>query len=492
VVLAGADAGQALAELRPRLADDATLLVESTGQSEPVVAGWHPLRRLDTDGFRLVELGRGDAPTDADALYSATTDGTVTPAPEPATAPGDGTPPANVADRGETAPAPAAPDPAPAAPDPAPAAPPAAASPSPSPSTAPAPTAPAPGPTSRRTRLLAVGAVAALAAVVVAVVVALVTTTGYVGFAVTLLALAGLGSAAGLAWLQNRSARKVERALRRHREKDAAARARAQKQLAAATSSMQERSKALDERLAVLERDLHVVTASTLETARRLPEPRTPETFTDPHELTAMHQNQAVANLFALVPVRGVIPFMGGWAASPDLVLTLVGEVLSRRPALVVECGSGVSTLWMSLVIDHFGLDTRIVSLDHDPVYAEQTRQTLRDHGVAHVAEVRDAPLAPTGLPGHDTPWYALESVEDLHDIGLLFVDGPPDATGPLVRLPAVPLLKDRLAPRASVVLDDVVRAAEQEVTSRWAAILPDFTLTRLSLQKDASRFRRG
>jgi hypothetical protein len=60
------------------------------------------------------------------------------------------------------------------------------------------------------------------------------------------------------------------------------------------------------------------------------------------------------------------------------------------------------------------------------------------------------------------------------------------------VRLPAVPLLKDRLAPRASVVLDDVVRAAEQEVTSRWAAILPDFTLTRLSLQKDASRFRRG
>nr|WP_255524181.1 class I SAM-dependent methyltransferase [Terrabacter sp. MAHUQ-38] len=183
---------------------------------------------------------------------------------------------------------------------------------------------------------------------------------------------------------------------------------------------------------------------------------------------------------------------MGGWAASPDLVLTLVGEVLTRRPALVVECGSGVSTLWLSLVIDHFGLETRVVSLDHDPVYAEQTRQTLRDHGVAHVAEVRDAPLAPTGLPGHDTPWYALESIEDLHDIGLLFVDGPPDATGPLVRLPAVPLLKDRLAPRASVVLDDVVRAAEQEVMSRWAAILPDFTLTRLSLQKDASRFRRG
>ncbi|MBC9823780.1 class I SAM-dependent methyltransferase [Terrabacter sp. MAHUQ-38] len=470
VVLAGADAGRALTELAPRLAGDATLLVESTGDSEPPIAGWHPLRRLDADGFRLVELGRGDAPTAADATSPVTTDGadaSTATATGPA-ASGDGTPPVTAAGQAAQAttsvPAPAAE----------------------------APTVPAPGSTSRRSRFLALGAVAALAAIAAAVVVALVTTTGYVGFAVTILALAALGGGAGLAWLQSRSARQVQQALRRQREKDRAARTKAQKQLAVATSSMQERTRALDERLALLEQELHVVSASTLETARRLPETRTPEMFTDPHELTAMHQTQAVANLFALVPVRGVIPFMGGWAASPDLVLTLVGEVLTRRPALVVECGSGVSTLWLSLVIDHFGLETRVVSLDHDPVYAEQTRQTLRDHGVAHVAEVRDAPLAPTGLPGHDTPWYALESIEDLHDIGLLFVDGPPDATGPLVRLPAVPLLKDRLAPRASVVLDDVVRAAEQEVMSRWAAILPDFTLTRLSLQKDASRFRRG
>ncbi|MFC7598238.1 class I SAM-dependent methyltransferase [Terrabacter sp. GCM10028922] len=483
VVLAGSDADQALAELLPRLADDATLLVESSGASEPAVAGWHALRRLDADGFRLVELGRGDAAGAAGATSSVTSNHAMASAPVLSTASGDGPPSAPAADRG-------------AAPDPT-ATPASGTPPQPAASPAPtaAPTAPPPGSTSRRSRLLALGAVAAVAAVAavtVAVVVALVTTTGYVGFAVTLVTLVLLGGVAALAWLQQRGTKKVQATLGRHRDKDRAARAKAQKQLTAATSSMQARTEALDERLAVLERELHVVSASTLETARRLPEPRTPEMFTDPHELTAMHQTQAVANLFALVPVRGVIPFMGGWAASPDLVLTLVAEVLSRRPALVVECGSGVSTLWMSLVIDHFGLETRIVSLDHDPAYAEQTRQTLRDHGVAHVAEVRDAPLTPTGLPGHDTPWYALESIEDLHDIGLLFVDGPPDATGPLVRLPAVPLLKDRLAPRASVLLDDVVRAAEQEVTSRWAAILPDFTLTRLSLQKDASRFRRG
>ncbi len=335
-------------------------------------------------------------------------------------------------------------------------------------------------------------AAAAVAVLVVALLTAVVTTTGYLGFAVTLVALGGLGGLAGIAWLQRQSSRRVQAILRRNRGKERTARTGSDRQVAALSDTLATRTRGLEARLDTLEHELHVVTATTLETARRLPEPRTPETFTDPHELKALHQTQAVANLFALVPARGVVPFMGGWAASPDLVLTLVGELLSRRPALVVECGSGVSTLWMALVIDHFGLESRIVSLDHDPVYAEQTRRTLRDHGVAHLAEVRDAPLEPTGLPGHETPWYALGAVEDLRDIGLLFVDGPPDATGPLVRLPAVPVLAGRLAPRASIVLDDVVRAGEQEVTTRWSVLLPDFALEHLPLQKDASRFRRG
>ena len=470
VVLAGVDVSRALSELLPRLADDATLLVETPGDEGPSVSGWLGRGVREVAGLRFVELGRGTGPATGPATEMSGSTAATGPAEVAGT--GAGLTPAEVETPTE------------------------AAGGSAGRADAPAPTSPAtptaPGSATLRNRLVVIAGVSGIACLAVALVVALVTTTGYVGFAVTLVALVALGGLAALAWLQQRSARTVQATLGRNRDKDRAARAKAQKQLATATSSLQSRSAALDARLATVERDLHVVAASTLETARRLPEPRTPETFTDPHELTSMHQTQAIANLFALVPTRGVVPFMGGWAASPDLVLTLVGEVLSRRPALVVECGSGVSTLWLSLVIDHFGLETRIVSLDHDQVYAEQTRQTLRDHGVAHVAEVRDAPLAPTGLPGHDTPWYSLEAVEDLHDIGLLFVDGPPDATGPLVRLPAVPVLKDRFAAQASVVLDDVIRAAEQEVTSRWATILQDFTLTHLPLQKDASRFRRG
>lgn len=483
VVLADADAAAAVTRLAPRLTADAVVLVEST-RHDRAVPGRHVTEHVTLDGFELDVLepvGAPPRPAGADAPAAAADDTPAETNPDTtAGTPAHGTPAA------------------------------AGTSPTTSSAGADTPTAPAPtsssgredrdpdrtpaptrGRTTAGTAAAAGGAVLVLV-LVVAVVVAQLTTTGYVGFAVTALALSGAAALAGLALLQRRGIRALRASLEADRARERSARSRLERRLADVGTGVQADTAALAARVEDVERTLTVVTASALETARRLPEPRGAETFTDPAELQAMHQTQAVANLFALVPVRGVIPFMGGWAASPDLVVVLVQEVLTRRPALVVECGSGVSTLWMALVIDHFGLETRIVSLDHDPEYAEQTRQTLRDHGVAHVAEVRDAPLGPAGLEGHDTDWYAVEAIEDLHDIGLLFVDGPPDTTGPLVRLPAVPLLRDRLAPRASVVLDDAVRAGEQEVTTRWQAVLPDFTLTRLPLQKQASRLRRG
>ena len=196
-------------------------------------------------------------------------------------------------------------------------------------------------------------------------------------------------------------------------------------------------------------------------------------------------------NLFALVPVRDVIPPMGGWAASADVVSVLIGDLLRIRPRLVVECGSGVSTLWTALAIEHYGLDCRVVSLDHDTHFAEQTRRSLRAHGVDRHAEVRDAPLLPAEIEGHSTVWYDRAALVGLTGIGLLFVDGPPDRTGPLVRYPAVPLLKARLAPTATIVLDDLIRPGEKEVVARWRLQLPDFEVQLLPLQKSAAVFRR-
>jgi hypothetical protein len=202
-------------------------------------------------------------------------------------------------------------------------------------------------------------------------------------------------------------------------------------------------------------------------------------------------QIQDLVRLFVNIPAAARVPPMGGWAASPDLVAVLVDEFLRLRPGLVVECGSGVSTLWLALAARHHGIDTRVVALEHDATFAESTRDTLVRHGVDDIAEVRLAPLKPCSLAGHDSSWYDEAALADLHDVGLLFVDGPPASTGDHARFPAVALLRDRLAQSSSVLLDDMIREDEQEVARQWEGLLPEHARTDLMLDKGAVLFRR-
>ena len=203
-------------------------------------------------------------------------------------------------------------------------------------------------------------------------------------------------------------------------------------------------------------------------------------------------QVEAIQNLSAMVPTSDVLPATRGWAASPDLLLVLVDQLMQRRPSLIVECGSGASTLWLALAMRRFGIDGRIVALDHDPVYAASTRGFLTRHGVADLAEVRDAPLEDFSLAGSSYSWYAREAWKDLTGIGLLFVDGPPAATGAKARYPALPLLREALSPAATVILDDLVVPDMQETLRLWLDAYPEFGSEILPLEKQAALLRQG
>lgn len=198
-------------------------------------------------------------------------------------------------------------------------------------------------------------------------------------------------------------------------------------------------------------------------------------------------QIQALVQLLAVLRPERPLPPLGGWAASPDLLLHLVDLVKVTRPATVLECGSGSTTLALALAIDRHDLPTRVVSLDHDDYYADQTRATLAEHGVAAHATVLPAPLVPTGLEGHATRWYdvrPLAALPPFDPAAILVVDGPPGTTGPLARYPALPLLAPYLADGATVLLDDQARDDEQQVTARWLAESPDAAFTSVDLLK--------
>lgn len=203
-------------------------------------------------------------------------------------------------------------------------------------------------------------------------------------------------------------------------------------------------------------------------------------------------QLEALQNLSVLLPANDVLPATRGWAASPDLLMVLVDLVITERPSLVVECGSGASTLWLALAIRRFGIDGRIIALDHDPVFGGKTRDLLVRHDVCDLAEVRDAPLESFRLDGETYSWYARRAWEDLTGVDLLFVDGPPATTGPQARYPALPLLNGSLSPVATAVLDDLIVPDMQKVLRLWLDAYPDFTSEILPLEKQAALLRRS
>jgi predicted O-methyltransferase YrrM len=202
-------------------------------------------------------------------------------------------------------------------------------------------------------------------------------------------------------------------------------------------------------------------------------------------------QLEALQNLNAVLPARDVLPATRGWAASPDLLMVLVDLVITERPSLIVECGSGASTLWLALAMRRFEIDGRIIALDHDPVFGGKTRDFLARHGVGDLAEVRDAPLESFTLDGQTYSWYARRAWQDLAGIDLLFVDGPPAATGHQARYPALPLLGQSLSPAAAAVLDDLVVPDMQQVLGLWLDAYPDFSAEILPLEKQAAVLRR-
>jgi hypothetical protein len=235
--------------------------------------------------------------------------------------------------------------------------------------------------------------------------------------------------------------------------------------------------------------NLAVESTRTLETGRRI-ETETKVELKKEIKQT-FRQLEALQNLNSVLPAGGVLPATRDWAASPDLLLVLVDLVITERPSLVVECGSGASTLWLALAMRRFGIDGRIIALDHDPVFGGKTRDFLARHDVSDLAEVRDAPLESFSLDGETYSWYARTAWEDLTGIDLLFVDGPPATTGHQARYPALPLLIGSLSPVATAVLDDLVVPDMQKVLRLWLDAYPEFSSEILPLEKQAAILRR-
>lgn len=171
------------------------------------------------------------------------------------------------------------------------------------------------------------------------------------------------------------------------------------------------------------------------------------------------------------------LPQTRGSLDNHSLLILLNDLVLHERQS-IIEFGSGISTILIGRLIRKNGLNTRLVSVEHNTQWAETLRKNLKKENLDLFVEIITAPLESLSfLSEHPLPWYSatvLDRAIGERQFDMVIVDGPPAYLKEieLARLPAAHYIKDKLENDFSLFLHDADREGEQQALQVWDKLL--------------------
>ena len=170
------------------------------------------------------------------------------------------------------------------------------------------------------------------------------------------------------------------------------------------------------------------------------------------------------------------LPPFGPWVARADFLTLIVQHILAARPRMIVEFGSGASTLVILRCLQLNGSGT-LISFDDDAGYARITGQ--RAELLGFCPDIRVVGLGPAA--GYAGSWYQADELPA--EIDCLVVDGPPRTIHPETRDGAA-MLFDRISPKGAVFLDDAGRPGEKAIVERWTRAHPEIAFRYVATAK--------
>lgn len=176
------------------------------------------------------------------------------------------------------------------------------------------------------------------------------------------------------------------------------------------------------------------------------------------------------------------LPSMRNWAASPDFLLK-ISRLSENIEGNILECSCGVSTIVLAQRLKLNGKG-HVFSLEHDPLFADKTKQELQRHNLLDWATIITAPLVKYSIGGGEHFWYSLDLLPKHISVDMIVIDGPPAHIGKLARYPAGPLLFHRLKNGGIIALDDSDRDDEKEVVSKWLHEFKDYEALNVDCEK--------
>jgi hypothetical protein len=166
-----------------------------------------------------------------------------------------------------------------------------------------------------------------------------------------------------------------------------------------------------------------------------------------------------------------------GWHLRAEALRLVAQIVAETQPRLVLELGSGSSTVLLAHQCANLGGGARVVSLEESPFFAAQTRRLLRHHHLLDWVSIVVSPVVRTRV-GH---WHgycyemseaSLASAMASEQAELALIDGPMSAWTMRgdCRYATLPLIRRWLAEGAILIIDDAHRRRERDIIERWTA----------------------
>ena len=176
------------------------------------------------------------------------------------------------------------------------------------------------------------------------------------------------------------------------------------------------------------------------------------------------------------------------WAAEPPFLERIAEHALQHRPATLLECGCGRTTLILAACC-RANDRGHLYSLEHDSDHAAATRAALAREELAEWVTLIAAPLREWSVERERFLWYDTAEL-GAEGVEMVVIDGPPGPLQRLSRYPALPQLLPRLAPGATLFLDDAARPDERAIVARWQAEVAGLEAEAITTPRGCSRLR--
>lgn len=185
-------------------------------------------------------------------------------------------------------------------------------------------------------------------------------------------------------------------------------------------------------------------------------------------------ENKDILAMQYLEPIFDDYLPWNSYAIRPSGLVKIINEIIINNRIDILECGGGISTLYIAKILKDRG--GHLYTIEHDADWAIFLEKLLVHQELTQYVSLVIAPFEDCSFSFHQDDrnlWYSLDSLKNsLHnvEIDLLIVDGPPayDHKTMYARYPAVPFFKQYFASDYAVILDDIDRSGEKKIVNQW------------------------